>query len=66
MTTIIVTDIDYDASDYDKAYNLPTTIRLEVDLSDFEGTDQLEAYLSDEISNITGYCHKGFTYQSIN
>jgi hypothetical protein len=33
-------------------------IDVPVDIID---EDEIEEYISDEISNITGYCHKGFT-----
>lgn len=60
-----VTDIeyDYDADAFGSEWveyieSLPSTIEFS-DLT-FSDKDELEEHISDEISNITGFCHKGF------
>ena len=50
-----VTNIEYDTED---VTNLPTTLEIEVD-DDLDNYEKVE-YISDEISNRTGFCHKGF------
>jgi hypothetical protein len=39
---------------------LPKKIKVTIP-SDVQGYEDIENYISDEISKITGYCHKGFT-----
>lgn len=64
---IRVFDIDYDI-DYDNDYDtddeiiadLPNTIEFMLD--DQTDTYEMEQYISDEITNITGFCHNGFNY----
>ena len=53
----IVTDINYDTDG--KRIKLPKTLNIEVP-DDLE-KDEIEDFISDEISNITEYCHFGFT-----
>jgi hypothetical protein len=53
-----VTNIDYD-TDGEKI-NLPTELSIIVP-DDITDGDEIDAYISDEISNITGFCHKGFS-----
>jgi len=55
----IVTDIKYD-TDGEKI-DLPKI--LEIDISDDIEEDEIEEYISDEISNQTGFCHFGFSYE---
>jgi hypothetical protein len=43
---------------------LPKNLEIEVS-DDITNIDEIEEILSDEISNITGYCHYGFTYKPI-
>ena len=52
-----ITDIVYDTDGED--VDLPKVLSIEVsdDLDDYEKDE----FISDEISNITGYCHKGFS-----
>lgn len=38
---------------------------LEIELDDDLNEDEIEETVSDEISNITGYCHFGFSYKII-
>lgn len=53
-----VTDIKYDTDGED--VSLPTELYIEVPF-DLEDGYEIEEYISDEISNQTGFCHKGFT-----
>lgn len=60
MAKYLVNGISYDTDGED--VDLPKT--LEIELSDtITDEDEIESKLSDEISNITGYCHFGFTYK---
>lgn len=52
-----ITNIDYDTDG--EIIELPKKIIVDVP-SDILDED-IEDYLSDEISNITGFCHKGFS-----
>ena len=62
-----VTDIEYDVDGYDidEIANLPKTLKINVpddlNLKDYEIID----YLGDEISNITDFCHKGFSITKV-
>lgn len=57
----IVTNIQYDTDG--EVVTLPT--QLEIDIpSDIE-EDDVDDFVSDEISNITGYCHFGFEMKMI-
>jgi hypothetical protein len=55
--TFVVTDIDYDTDG--QKIKLPKKLTIDVP-DDVNGRDEIEEYISDEISNITGFCHKGF------
>jgi len=52
-----VYNIEYDTDG--EAVELPTELEIEVP-NDITDEEDIEEYLSDEISNITGFCHKGF------
>ena len=56
--TYEVTNIKYD-TDGEKV-KLPDT--LFIDLPEDTQPDEVEDLLCDEISNITGFCHFGFTF----
>jgi hypothetical protein len=57
----IVTEIQYDTDG--EVVTLPT--QLEIDIpSDIE-EDNIDDFVSDEVSNITGYCHFGFEMKII-
>jgi hypothetical protein len=57
----IVTEIQYDTDG--EVVTLPT--QLEIDIpSDIE-EDDIDDFVSDEVSNITGYCHFGFDMKII-
>ena len=54
-----VTNIEYDDDGF--KVDLPETLYITItDRSLTE--DEIEDFISDEISNITGYCHLGFTF----
>ena len=53
----LVTDIDYDKDG--ARVKLPKELSINVP-DDLRTYDEIEQYISDEISNITGFCHKGF------
>ena len=57
MTKYTVCDIKYDTDG--ESVVLPE--RLEIELPDDTEQDDVEQMLSDEISNITGFCHFGFS-----
>jgi len=61
----IVTNIDYDTYDEDKS-SLPQS--LEISVPHPKGLLDIvfiEGYLSDEITNRTGFCHHGFEFEKI-
>lgn len=60
MKTFIVHGIKYDTDG--KNVELPD--RLEIDLPDDIKDNEITDRLSDEISNITGFCHFGFLITS--
>ena len=53
-----VTNIQYDTDS--EQVDLPQTLEIEVPNDITDDYDKVE-YISDEISNQTGYCHKGFS-----
>jgi hypothetical protein len=55
-----VTEIEYDVDEQEDLEGLPTSLEIVVpdELSLYE---DIEQFISDEISNKTGFCHKGFS-----
>ena len=53
-----VTDIEYDTDG--EEIDLPKELSINVPDDLEEDYDKVE-FISDEISNITGFCHKGFS-----
>ena len=53
-----VTDITYDTDG--EVVELPTELEIEVP-DEITDQEDIEEFLADEISKITGYCHYGFT-----
>lgn len=53
-----VTDIIYDTDGED--VDLPSELVINVP-NDITDEQEIDDYISDEISSITGFCHKGFT-----
>lgn len=60
MAKYKVTDIKYDTDG--ETIDLPSTLEIEVDEARLED-ENIEDILSDEISNITGFCHFGFVIE---
>ena len=58
----LVTDIDYDTNN---TTDLPSELTITVPKEEAGSPFEIEMYLCDEISNITGFCHKGFSFQPI-
>ena len=56
----IVTNIQYDTDG--EVIDLPTT--LEIYIPSLE-QDDVDDFISDEISNITGFCHLGFDFELV-
>lgn len=54
---VSVTNIEYDKDG--EEIDLPTELNLE--LNTLLNAEEIEEKVSDEISNITGYCHTGFS-----
>jgi hypothetical protein len=52
-----VYSIEYDTDE--EAVELPAELEIEVP-NDITEEEDIEEYLSDEISNVTGFCHLGF------
>lgn len=52
-----ITDIEYDTDGED--VDLPAELEIDVP-DDLLDKDDIEEYISDEISNMTGFCHYGF------
>jgi hypothetical protein len=61
MTKYNVTDIKYDTDG--EQIDLPKVLEIDVP-NEFDGEDEIADYISDEISNITGFCHKGFSFMT--
>jgi len=56
MAKYTVTDIEYDTD----GVNVELPKELVINVPDDE--EDVEDFIGDEISNITGYCHLGFTF----
>lgn len=57
-------NIDYDTDgDIEIENELPDEFETTISMFDDEGDDELVEYISDYISDETGYCHKGFEYE---
>lgn len=57
--TYLISDIDYDTDGH--KVKLPKTLNIIVPNDIGNSYEDIEQFISDEISNITGYCHKGFS-----
>jgi hypothetical protein len=57
MNKYTVTNIEWDTDDWQ--VKLPKEIEIIVP-TDIQNGEDIVEYISDEISNRTGYCHKGF------
>lgn len=56
----IATNIKWDTDG--EEIDLPTELTVEIPNEDFVKMDkeEIDEFISDELSNITGFCHKGF------
>ena len=54
----LITNIKFD-TDGEYIYDLPETLEINVP-NNITDEDEIDEYLSDKISDITGWCHKGF------
>ena len=56
-----VTDIQWDTDGED--LDLPTELTVDIPNEDFVNMDEeeIDEFISDEISNITGFCHFGYS-----
>ena len=62
MAKYLVNGISYDTDG--ENVNLPKSLEIELP-STIIDEEEIESKLSDEISNITGFCHFGFTYKPL-
>ena len=53
----VIKNIKYDTDG--QKIKLPKTLKITIP-KDITGDEETEQYISDEISNITGFCHLGF------
>lgn len=58
IRTFEVTDIKYDTDG--EVLDLPKTLIIDIPI-DIVDDEEIDDYISDEISNRTGFCHFGFT-----
>lgn len=54
----MIKDIIYDTDG--EEINLPTTLIINVPENIID-EEEIDNFISDEISNVTGFCHKGYT-----
>lgn len=59
-TCYTISDIEYDTDGEDYP-TLPKEIKVVVNHNEYSTYEEIEEYLSDQISIQTGFCHKGFT-----
>lgn len=55
-TNYLVTDIEYDTDG--EEVDLPTTLEIPVPNDE----ENIEDFISDKISDLTGFCHFGFNF----
>ena len=56
--TFTVKNIKWDTDG--RKVKLPKTLKIAVQESEYVNAEEIDQFISDEISNITGYCHTGF------
>jgi hypothetical protein len=60
-TEYLITNIKYDTDGMSaKKLGLPKTMKIVVPDEEHTCYEDIENFISDEISNRTGYCHEGF------
>lgn len=67
MIKVLVKNIEWDADEVD-AVNLPKKMKLNIDEAELDNPnddDELSDYISDKISDDTGWCHNGFEFYRI-
>ena len=57
--TVSVTDIVWD-TDSEKVDGLPEQVSVKIPAS-IKNRDEAEEYISDKLSEVSGFCHEGFT-----
>ena len=57
--TVSVTDIVWD-TDGEKVDGLPEQVGVKIPAS-IKNRDEAEEYISDKLSEVSGFCHEGFT-----
>lgn len=57
--TVSVTDIVWDTDD-EEVDGLPEQVDVEIPAS-IKNRDEAEEYISDKLSEVSGFCHDGFT-----
>lgn len=63
LRTFIVTDIDWDIDGED--IELPEEITIAIPEDEELEEDEIQEYLSDKVSDVTGFLHFGFTFKQI-
>lgn len=58
----IITNIEYDTDG--EVVDLPIQLEIEIP-TEIIDQEEIEDFVSDEISNITGFCHYGFEMELI-
>lgn len=58
----IVTNIEFDTDG--EIVELPNQLEIEIPIDIFD-KEEIDDFVSDEISNITGFCHYGFQLELI-
>jgi len=61
LRIFIVTDIDWDTDG--EEVDLPDEMTVNVSEDEELEEDEIEEYISDKISDETGFCHFGFNYK---
>ena len=64
MTKYLITDIEYDTDG--EEIDLPTELEIEVPDIITSEEEELNDFIGDKISEITGFCHTGFVKQLVN
>ena len=61
---VTVTNIEWDVDESEDKQEILDSLpkRMEYDVDEDLSDDEIEDYISEEISNDTGYCHCGFEF----
>jgi len=63
IRVFLITDIDWDTDG--EEVDLPEEITVNVSEDEELEEDEIEEYISDKISDKTGFCHFGFNYKEV-